>query len=140
MTAEKKMILEQLVKEGHEYKKVNKLGIDKLKSKLAPAEKIIEEFDKLVEEGTVDVIVKEPKGPSKDLEAMIQKGIKDALVKRYVFKARFFTLLDLTLKTRNHCSHSIESQYKRLYPVPHPRNFNADALEIYEAFKKELDK
>jgi hypothetical protein len=150
MSEEKQEIIDQLVSEGHELNKIKRLSLDKLKNKLAPIEEVesveetIETLDEVIEVVLEDEAPVEDEAPSEaekafeedELEALLEKTLKASILKRHMMKARFLTLLKLTLASKRKNLHGIQGQYKAIFPVPHLNNVNADVYKVYEMFKK----
>ena len=68
------------------------------------------------------------------------KEIKElALKKRYIVKARWITLIEISLNNGRINSHAIHSQFMRLLPRPTPNNSNNDLVDFYPRFQKYVE-
>ncbi len=149
MSEEKKDLLAKLAEKGHDTEKYKRLSVAKLKAKLEvkdEEEKKVEKVEKPVEaEKPSEKPAVEPSAQTAtdafeedDITDKIEKALKNAIKRKHMMKAKFLTLIKLTLKTRNPSARGLQMSYKRIFPVPHTKNHNADVLEIYELFKKLL--
>ncbi|NRA94269.1 MAG: hypothetical protein HRU26_16630 [Psychroserpens sp.] len=142
ISKEKKELLAKLAEQGHDTEKYKRLSVDKLKAKLEdkePKKEKVEEVSEVTDqEGEPSAQTATDAFELDVLNEKLEKALSNAIKRKHSMKARFLTLIKLTLKTRNPSARGLQMSYKRIFPAPHPKNNNADALEIYELFKKLL--